>query len=327
MKALFCIRRDCFSNFAGDSMQLMKTAKYLREKKVKVDINTGSIYDYSRYDIIHLFNLTRVEETYKYYKRAKYYNKTIVLSPIYWNLTKYYNHVNDTKNLILWDKLDMYRKEILMGCKSIYPNSKLENIQIQKDFHINAPYNIIYNGMEIEHRVPYNFKKAYGLNDYVLCVGRICGRKNQLALSKICSQLGLQLVLIGSINDMNYFNKCMSYNNVRYLGFMNDYNIYNANMCARMHILPSFVETPGLSSLEAAASGCNIVSTIEGSTREYFKNMCIYCDPYNEHSIKDAIIRSFEMKKDEKLKKYVIKNYNWRKCINVLFESYKSLVK
>lgn len=326
MRVLFCTRKDCFSNFAGDSMQLMKMFKYLNEKGVQVDVNTGYIKDYSSYDIVHLFNLTRVEETYRYYKIAEDYNKLIVLSPIYWNLKKYYDYVKDTENLILWDRLWEYRKEVLKGCRMIYPNSELENIQIQDDFHMSMPHRIIYNGIEVGCKSGYNFKKAYGLNDYVFCAARICTRKNQLVLSKICSELGIQLVLAGSINDLNYFSKCMSYSNVRYLGFMDEYNLYNAYKCARIHVLPSFVETPGLSSLEAAASGCNIVSTIEGSTREYFKDMCVYCNPYDEGSIKEAVLKCLEMKRHKKLKNHVIKNYDWRKCINVLLESYRYIL-
>ena len=40
---------------------------------------------------------------------------------------------------------------------------------------------------------------------------------------------------------------------------------------AKVHILPSWFETTGLSSLEAAAMGCNIVITDKGDTKEYFE--------------------------------------------------------
>lgn len=62
MKVLFCIRNDYLKNFAGDSMQLLKTAEYLRNMKVNIDINNGNITNYSNYDLIHLFNLTRMEK-------------------------------------------------------------------------------------------------------------------------------------------------------------------------------------------------------------------------------------------------------------------------
>lgn len=327
MKVLLCIRNDYYRNFAGDSMQILKTAQYLRKMGVDADINNGSITDYSDYDIVHLFNLTRIGETYSYYKKAKSLKKCIVLSSVYWDLKKYYNCVNDLDSIKLWDKCKAYRLEILKGCKMVYPNSKMEGDIIKKEFGNFIPYRVIYNGVEIEHEkvILYNFKERFGLDDYVLCVGRICHRKNQLVLAKACSDLGLQLVLIGNINDREYFNKCISYSNVIYLGFMDSYNIYNAYRFCKTHILPSFVETPGLSSLEAAAAGCNIVSTTEGSTFEYFKNMAEYCNPYDENSISEAITRAINKPKNETLKKYVLDNFGWEECIKELYNSYNHM--
>jgi glycosyltransferase involved in cell wall biosynthesis len=48
---------------------------------------------------------------------------------------------------------------------------------------------------------------------------------------------------------------------------------------AKVHILPSWFETTGLVSLEAALCGCNIVTTSRGYARDYFQNMAWYCDP------------------------------------------------
>lgn len=328
MKVLLCIRSDYYRNFGGDSMQVLKAAKYLKKMGIAVDINDGSISDYSSYDIVHLFNLNRVGETYKYYKIAKSYKKNIVLSSLYWNLKKYYNHINDLENIKLWDRCRMYRKEILKGCKMVYPNSKSEGKLIQKEFGKWVPYTVVYNGVEVESdEVPlYNFKERYNLNNYVLCVGKIEERKNQLKLAEICSNIGIQLVLIGSIGDKNYFNECMKFKNVIYLGFMDSYHIYNAYRFTRLHVLPSFVETPGLSSLEAAASGCNIVSTVEGCSKEYFGDMAIYCNPYDEKSIEKAISIGIKQKKNNKLKKYVLENYNWERCINTLYNSYELIL-
>lgn len=329
MKVLLCIRNDYNRNFAGDSMQILKTVQYLRKMGIEADINNGGIMDYSSYDIIHLFNLTRIGETYRYYKKAKFYKKNIVLSSVYWDLKKYYNYVNDSESIKLWDRCKAYRLEILKGCKMVYPNSKIEADIIKREFGNWVPCTVIYNGVQTENEeVPlYNFKERFQLNNYILCVGRICHRKNQLTLAKVCNNLGLQLVLIGNINDKEYFNKCVNYNNVIHLGFMDSYNIYNAYKFCKMHILPSFVETPGLSSLEAAAAGCNIVSTIEGSTSEYFGNMIQYCNPYDENSIAEAIIKTIKKPKSETLKKHILDNFNWEKCIKELYNSYNQIIK
>ncbi|WP_039656308.1 glycosyltransferase [Clostridium tyrobutyricum] len=328
MRVLFCIRKDYLENFAGDSMQFIKTLKYLKKRHVDIHINKGSIKDYSNYDIVHLFNLTRIGETYNYYKIARFYKKNIVLTPIYWNLKKYYSFVKDEESIKLWNESNIYRKEILQGCSMIYPNSILEAEQICSDFSINVPYTVVYNGIELEYRnyPKFNFRKKYSLRKYILCAARICNRKNQLVLSRILKDSNYDLVLIGDINDEQYFMNCMKYRNVKYLGFMDRCNLYNAYRCADIHILPSFVETPGLSSLEAASLGCKIISTEEGSSREYFRDMCIYCNPYNEDSIKKSIEYAIGISKNSKLKKYVNNNFNWKKCIDTLYDSYINLI-
>ncbi|MEW9095075.1 MAG: glycosyltransferase [Clostridiaceae bacterium] len=328
MRILYCIRNDYLRNFAGDSMQALKSAEHLRKIGAHVDINNGHIEDYSSYDLIHLFNLTRTGETYKYYKLGKYYKKNIVLSPMYWDLTKYYSYIKDIDSIKMWEKCSHYKLEILKGCKIIYPNSKTEGNIIKEEFGKNIKYEAIYDGVEVEDdQVPlYNFKDRYNLDNYVLCVGRICKMKNQLTLSKVCNDLNIPLVLIGTIDDKDYFNECTKYKNTIYLGFMDSYNIYNAYRFAKLHISPSFMEIPGISSLEAAASGCNILTTKEGSAYEYFGEGAIYCDPFQEESITEGIIEGINKRKNDDFKNYILENYNWSKCIQKLYESYLAIL-
>jgi len=328
MKVLLCIRGDYLKSFAGDSKVVLMTSKYLRKLGVEVDINDGYITDYSKYDIVHLFNLTRMGETYKYYKQAHRQKKCIVITPIYWNLNKYYSYMNNIDNIKLWDKCKPYREEIIKGCNIIYPNSELEKNLLLEDFNISLSCNIIHHGVEIEHEETplYNLKDRYNLSNYALCVARITAQKNQHTLARACSKLGVNLVLIGNINDNEYFRECMAYKNVTYLGFMDRYNIYNAYRFSKLHVLPGFCETPGLSSLEAAASGCNIVSTIEGSAKEYFKDMADYINPYDEETILTALEKGNNKRKNNELKNYVLKNYNWNKYAEELYRSYERLL-
>lgn len=328
MKVLLCIRGDYIKSFAGDSKIILMTSKYLKKLGVEVDINDGDITDYSRYDIVHLFNLTRMGETYKYYKQAHRQKKNIVITPIYWNLNKYYSHMNNVDNIKLWEKCKPYREEIIKGCQIIYPNSELEKNMLSEDFDMKLNYKIIHHGIEIEHEETplYNLKGRYNLNNYVLCVARITPQKNQLALAKACSRLGVNLVLIGNINNNEYFRQCMTYKNVTYLGFMDRYNIYNAYRFSKLHVLPGFCETPGLSSLEAAASGCNIVTTIEGSAKEYFKHMAEYINPYDDETISIALEKGLNKRKNDELKNYVLINYSLDRYVQELYCSYEKLL-
>ncbi|GAA0718345.1 glycosyltransferase [Clostridium malenominatum] len=328
MRVIYCIRNDYLRNFAGDSMQALKSAEHLRKMGVHIDINNGHIEDYSSYDLVHLFNLTRTGETYKYYKIGKYYKKTILLSPMYWDLKKYYDYEKDLEGIRMWGKCAHYRSEILKGCRIIYPNSESEGELLRKEFGKYIKYEVIHDGVEVEDdQVPlYNFKDRYNLENYILCVGRICKIKNQLTLAKICNNLNLRLVLIGNIDDKDYFNECMKYKNVTYLGFMDSYNIYNAYRFAKLHASPSFIEIPGISSLEAAASGCNILTTKEGSAYEYFGDEATYCNPFQEESITKGVLEGINKRKDNNLKNHILDYYNWNKCIEKLYESYKAIL-
>ncbi|WP_138205156.1 glycosyltransferase family 4 protein [Haloimpatiens lingqiaonensis] len=325
MKVLLCTREDYMRNFEGDSKQVLKTCEYLKEKKVNVYINNGHISDFSEYDIIHLFNLTRVGEIYKYYKIAHGYKKPLVISPIYWDIEKYYLYKNDEEKLNLWKKAYLYREEILKGCHRVFANSYMEKELLIREFGIcSDAVEVVYTGVEVEHEdIPlYNFRERYKLNKYVLCVGRISPKKNQLLLAKICEKLGIQLVIIGQVKDKEYFKKCMKYRNVVYLGFMDSYNIYNAYRFAKVHALVSFVEKPGMSSLEAAACGCNIVSTSEGCAEEYFGDMAYYCNPYDEDSISQALEEAINKRKNYKLKEYVKENYQWGRSVDKIYRNY-----
>lgn len=328
MKVLMCIRSDYYRNFGGDTVQLLKTAEQLKKLGVDVEINSGFITDFSSYDIIHLFNLTRMGETYKYYKIARHYKKNIVLTPLYWDLTRYYAYINDQENLKLWERCNIYRKEIIKGCKVVYPESSLEAELIKRQIGADAKYVVVYSGVDvIDEDIPlYSLKERYNLDNYVLSVGRICPRKNQLILAQACRSLNIGLVLIGNINDREYYEKCMNIEGTMYLGFLDSYNIYNAYRFARLHALPGFVETPGLSSLEAAASGCSILSTDQGSAYEYFGDKAIYCNPYDESSIYNAVRQGIKAARDPDLKKNIVEKYNWESCVRPLYESYMSLM-
>ena len=78
-------RPDAISAFGGDSIQMTKTAEYLRKKGVHVDISLDLAPKLCDYDLVHLMNLTRVKFTHFQLKNAKKYGKPVILSPIYWN--------------------------------------------------------------------------------------------------------------------------------------------------------------------------------------------------------------------------------------------------
>ena len=99
--------------------------------------------------------------------------------------------------------------------------------------------------------------------------------------------------------------------NIRFVDFMEQKDLLDYYQKAKVHVLPSWFETTGLSSLEAAAMGCNIVITRKGDAEEYFGDYAYYCEPDSPESIYVAIENAAKNAVPPGLRELVIHNYNW----------------
>jgi glycosyltransferase involved in cell wall biosynthesis len=99
----------------------------------------------------------------------------------------------------------------------------------------------------------------------------------------------------------------------------------SAYAAAKVHAQVSWFETPGLSSLEAALAGCNIVVSDRGCTRDYFKNYAWYCDPADIDSICHAISEAYYSPKRHDLKLHML-NYTWDKVAKKTWDAYHRIL-
>lgn len=326
VRTLLCIRSDYLSNPAGDTTLVMQTSKYLRERGVETTVNYGQIQDFSVYDMVHLFNLTRISETYEYFCRAKRQEKPVVITPIYWDLSKFYRFSKNASAARQWESYAPFRGKILNGCDAIYPSSNMERELIGREYGSSLPQIVVYSGIELKDLSDSTPTGARSEN-YILCAARVCPRKNQLALAKAAYQLGIGLILAGEADNPDYLNRCLAYQNVRYKGFLPFQRLRPLYTNARMHVLCGFVETPGLANLEAAACGCNILSTAEGSAAEYFEDMALYCDPYKEGDILAKVEAGLTQNRQPHLKAHILKNFCLNSCMEPLYLSYCSIIR
>ena len=324
MKTLLCIRGDYQTNPAGDTTLVMQTAKYLRRKGIEITINYGQFSDYSDYDMVHLFNLTRISETYEYFWKAKSQKKPVVITPIYWDLSDFYRRSKNADALCQWEAYAPCRQEILNGCDAIYPASNAEKELIKQEYGASLHQTIVYSGIDLSE-LPDKIPTETKWGSYILCAARVCPRKNQLALARATYRLGVRLILVGSANNQDYLSRCLAYGNVLYQGFQPFQKLLPLYKNALLHVLCGFVETPGLANLEAAACGCNILSTAEGSAAEYFEDMALYCDPYEEMDILAKVEAGLSENQQPRLKAHVLKNFCLNRCMEPLSLSYRSL--
>lgn len=363
MKVLFQTRTNLFDAPGGDMVQMLKTKEFLEKEGVCVDISLELEPNLDHYDLVHLFNLMEPQDIYIQMLNAKKQNKKIVLSTIYGLYTEFERKARGglfqkiakylspfqiafVKNLVKHYKgkrmhKGVYKmifkgyyglmKEIVDNTSVFLPNSHSEMNRVIRDFKLNNPkYVSIPNAIdksvftsEIDNQNnPYNKFK-----DCILCAARIEGRKSTLNLVRAVQNTDYHLVLVGneSKNQKKYVDQVRreAGANVTFLGAVSHQELRQLYEVSRVHALVSWMETPGLSSIEAAAMGKNIVVTHKGDTYDYFKEYAFYCEPDDVNSIRLAIDKAFHTPVNPNLKKRILEKYVWEQTASETLKGYK----
>ncbi|WP_407313736.1 glycosyltransferase family 4 protein [Desulfosporosinus sp. SB140] len=330
MKVLFQARPDIMKNPAGDTVQLVSTGQGLKSLGVEVHFSADSNLDVTPYDLVHIFNITRIKESYMFFCNAQKQQKKIALSPIYWPPNAFLNREGNHSNaLAVWKHMQPMRARLVRECQLLLPNSEMEMNVLQQDFPETASHQVVPNGFPDSFigAAPDLFREQFPdiPEEFVLCAARISPRKNQHWLARISQELGLFVVLLGPVNDRAYFQDLSSFSNVHYLGTLQGKLLASAYSSAKAHALPSWFETPGLSSIEAGACGTVVISTDQGSPKEYFQDMALYIRPLDDQSLRSALEQSFQAS-PQPLMHHLQQHYPWSNISKITLEAYQSLL-
>ena len=330
MKVVFQARPDFMKNPAGDTVQMVSTGQELQKLGVEVHISSDPNIDLSYYDVVHIFNITRIKESYLFFLNAQKQQKRIVLSPIYWPPNAYLKREGASPNaLAVWKHLQPMRARLLGESSLLLPNSQIEMDALQQDFLKMAPYQVIPNGFPDSFigATPQLFQEQFPNipREFILCAARISARKNQHWLAKISHELGIPLILLGPINDQKYFENVTSFSNVTHIGTLQGELLASAYSAALAHALPSWFETPGLSSIEAGACGTVVISTDQGSPKEYFQDMALYVHPMDDLRLRTALEQSSNASPFP-LMHHLHKHYPWSKIGEKTFDAYRKIL-
>jgi len=330
MRVLFQVRPDYHSNPAGDTVQMLATGRALTALGVEVALSTDPNASLSAYDLVHIFNVTRIQESYLFFLNARKQRKKCVVSPIYWNPKSFLQRQEaNPRDLAAWRLAQPMRALVIKECDLLLPNSQSEIAELKRDFRDIAPCQVVPNGFpdEFVGADAQAFREQYpGLpQQFVLCVARLSPRKNQHWLARVCRELGLTLVLVGPVNNREYGKIVLSFSNVLHLGTLQGKLLASAYAAATVHALPSWFETPGLSSLEAAACGSVVVSTDQGSTREYFLDQAIYVCPEDDQGLRSGLVKALACS-PLPLMQHVRLNYPWSKAAQATLAGYQALL-
>ncbi len=358
MNVAFISRATLYTSPGGDTRQLELTAQYLRTLGVHIDVYLANDHiDYSKYDLLHFFNIIRPANILAHIKKS---NTPYVVSTIFVEygirkqgvglalsiLKKLFGDdgmeyikaigraVKNGEKIVSKDYLLKGHRQSIRYIASkaamLLPNSESEYRRFTSRYNVSAPYRVIPNGINtkyLDKQYPYSAK----YKDAVLCMARIEPHKNQLNLIKALNNTSYQLYIHGkpSLNSAAYYEQCKAEAapNVHIEEHLGDEELFTAYSNAKVHVLPSYFETTGLSSLEAAAMGCNIVVTDLGDTRDYYKDDAWYCNPDSPESIKKAIDAAFNAPYSEDFRKRILNSYTWERAAEETLVAYRQVLK
>ncbi|MFW7363545.1 glycosyltransferase [Vagococcus fluvialis] len=365
IRVLFQTRYNYEDRKGGDTIQILKTKEALEKKykdEIEITIDNNPNADLSCYDLVHVFNLLRPQESILYIENAQKWGKPIALSTIYWKSEEFENHAQigirkiinklvSHKNIekmrmyyryffdgekhrgtkkVIKNGFEVIQKDIILKSDILLPNGQGEIDLMNQVFDLDIKnYVIIPNAIESDLE-PFNILESIENRKDVICVGRIEPRKNQLNLVKALSGKPFEVYLIGKVNktQKKYYDKVKrnSGSNIHFIDEVTQKELKKYYQSAKVHVLPSWYDTPGLVSLEAGYYGCNLVVGAEGTTKEYFNDMALYVEAWDVKGIEEKVEDALEMSNNTKLSEFISENFTWEMTAKKTMDAYKKII-
>jgi glycosyltransferase involved in cell wall biosynthesis len=361
-RVLFCYRSDVDTK-GGAAVMIEETAAALRVLGVEVDVAYETLPDATGYDLVHAFNVWSPYSALEQLRHLRGYGVPVVWTPIYlhWDETAW---VIPAVRAIYQPEHAARRPELLRlfaegklevngmtrrGRNDIIPDFALilrqmadlvDHVfvfsarEVQTLFQtadlVEKPFTVLPHGVstqEVADASPVLFQDQFGQDDFVLCVGAVDSRKNQLLLAEALRETSLRLVLVGPSFERDYLDLCTSLGAVHIDRLPRDV-VFSCYHAARAHVLPSFAEGSALANLEAAAARCPVVVSNRTSEFEYYLDLAYYCDPASVDSIRTATLAAAASRGHERWDRLAerIATYTWDRMARATLATYEQLL-
>lgn len=352
MKVLFRIRSDIERFPGGDEVQLRRTREALEVLGVETALLPGVEEMPDGFDVVHLFNTTRIHETMLQFDQARARNVPVVVSTI-WHSTaemrKFYGHVRgwpwfpltayqSAKEAwyarrsglpISWSVVLGFRamqRQVVRDADAVLPNSDAELALLHSELRAKprAAF-VVPNGFTFAGR---SAPGGHARRD-VLCVGRVEPRKNQLSVIRAFKRLPRgphRLRLFGAMSAAHdkYTAQVRAElvpGWVEYAGVVSQTELAVEMARSAVVVLASFFETCGLVVLEALACGARACVTQSLCLQDYYGSRVDYCDPYDEASIAASLTAALARAPEDHTA--FLRGFSWERAAEQTLRAYE----
>jgi glycosyltransferase involved in cell wall biosynthesis/GT2 family glycosyltransferase len=337
----------------GDTMVMDRYRDGLRNLGMTVDVRHDSGADYRRYDMVHLFNLVLPETVEPMAAAAAAAGTPFVAQAIQEDQEAYQGRSLTLAHILASYVRSGQPRELLpkylelmrhaeatatqsspfaaANARAIFCNSEAEAGYVKR-LHPSARTTVVPYGVDDTGGGPGPelFEKTFGMKDFILCVGRLEPRKNQLALLAALEEEDVPLVLAdGGVCYMPaYADVARAFRRrgrTVFTGRMNREMLISCFRAATAHVLPSWQELPGLVTLEAAALGCNVAATPHGGIHEYMGEYCDYFQPDDLDGIRKAALAAWQAPRTGRSAE-IARAFTWAKSVEGVAAGYRAIL-
>lgn len=321
MRVLIQNRPGTFSQRGGDTVVVERLRDGLKARGVEVVVDTEAKEDPTRFDIVHLLNLATPEYTKALAQRSQAAGTPFVVTSLFEDISLFHNQsITCAQSLIQYvqgnQSADWWMQNkpnlgSVQGCApfdsawvvenaaAVFTTGQAESEAIKRYFPKSKNTKVISLGHEVGASGDRGlFEAQYGVRDFILCVGRLETRKNQLMLLKALENSEIPVVLVAG--DFSYQPEYAAAvrafkrrGQTLVLGRLSAEMLASAYAACKIHALPSWYELPGLVSLEAGAAGKNVVASQYGTGPDCMKEFGFYVDPSSELSIRNGVLAAY----------------------------------
>ncbi len=246
-----------------------------------------------------------------------------VKAKLFFYIEKYYSKYTDA---ILTINCEDYNNAKRMACKNVF---LMHGVGVDTDF---------FQCCNIDRK---DYRKKLGFLDedeVILSIGELNTNKNHAVVIKALKKInnphivyaicGREVTEKGKKNELADLAANLNVR-VLFLGFRRD--IPAVCHCAEIGAIPSFKEGLGLAGIEMLASGIPVTGSNRQGILDYVQdgNTGYLADPNDSGAFAEAILKTFELSKDERTKEncyQMAKKFNSEQAYEVIKSVYDSLL-
>ncbi len=354
LKVLIQNRTNTFTQRGGDTVVIERTVAGLKALGVECTVDVTGAANPKDFDIVHIFNFALPELTKHFAERAQEAGVPFVVTTLNEDLPLFHTqslttaaaltqYVQNGQKPEVWEAYSQKFDAIpasgsfdnswtVEHAAALLTNGMRETESIRRQYPGATKIVEVPLGFEVSD-VSGNadtFYQRFGVRDFVLCVGRLESRKNQLMLLKALEHEDIPVVFVagGFTYQPEYADAVRRFRRVGktlVLDRLDPEMLSCAYKAAKVHALPSWYELPGLVSLEAGAMGCNLVVTDNGTARDYLGDYAHYCRPSDARSIRDAVLAAIKRPRPSALMQHLTM-YRWERTARDTKQVYEAVL-